>query len=79
MTNKYKLTRFLGEGSYGKVVQGKNIITKEKVAIKFIPGFDSCEYNCAKTLREIQILKKLTNIPDNNFTVKILDIILPGT
>jgi len=32
--NKYKLIRELGEGSFGKIFEGENIITNDKVAIK---------------------------------------------
>lgn len=32
--NKYKLIREIGEGSFGKIFEGENITTKDKVAIK---------------------------------------------
>lgn len=50
----------IGNGAYGEVVEAINIITKEKVAIKYINNSDEAEYACVKTLREIQIMKKLS-------------------
>ena len=53
MTNKYKIKKFLGEGSYGIVVEAMSKRTKEKVAIKYISDYDSSEYSALKTVREI--------------------------
>ena len=47
------------------------------VAIKYMQDYDHSEYDCVKTLREIQILRYLTDIPDNQYSVKILNVILP--
>ena len=74
---KYKIVKILGEGSFGIVVEARKKRTKEKVAIKYISDYDSSEYGALKTVREIQILKKLTEIPENVYTVKILDLIEP--
>tara|TARA_B110000285_G_C14866387_1_gene487054 strand:+ start:89 stop:535 length:447 start_codon:yes stop_codon:yes gene_type:complete len=71
---KYEIIRILGKGSYGLVVEAKDKQTKQKVAIKYIPNYDECEYSCVKTLREIKILKLLSEIPENTHTVKILDL-----
>ena len=32
--NKYKIGKLLGEGSFGKIFEGVNISTEEKVAVK---------------------------------------------
>jgi serine/threonine protein kinase len=53
----YKLKRSLGVGSYGEVVEAICKVTNKPVAIKFISGIFSCEYDCVKVLREICILK----------------------
>ena len=47
------------------------------VAIKYMQDYDQGEYNCVKTLREIKILKYLTDLPDNLYSVKILNVLLP--
>lgn len=60
------------------MVEARNRRTKEKVAIKYISDYDESEYSAIKTVREIQIMKKLTDIPENIYTVKILDLIEPN-
>jgi serine/threonine protein kinase len=42
------------------------------VAIKFIEHVDENEYNCVKSIREIQILRKLTKISD--YFVHLIDL-----
>lgn len=37
----------------------------------------SDEYSARKTLREIKILRKLSQVPNNLFTTKLLELILP--
>ena len=34
------------------------------------------EYSTTKVLREIQILKQLTHMPNNYYTVKLLDLVV---
>jgi mitogen-activated protein kinase 1/3 len=75
---KYDIIRILGKGSYGLVVEAKDKQTKQKVAIKYIPDYNESEYSCVKTLREIKILKLLSEIPENTNTVKILDLFEAG-
>ena len=65
VTATYKIKKLLGEGSYGQVVLGKDRKTRKKVAIKYIKDYDQHEYDCVKILREIQILKELSNDPSN--------------
>ena len=38
----------------------------------------SDEYSARKTLREIKILRKLSQIPNNLFSTKLYDLILPA-
>lgn len=46
--------------------------TGNKVAIKFIEHVDENEYNCVKTIREIQILRKLSKM--SNLFVELIDL-----
>jgi protein kinase len=57
--DKYKITKTLGDGTYGSVVMGTNKTTNEEVAIKKMKKkFYSWEECMA--LREIKSLRKLS-------------------
>ena len=49
------------------------------VAIKLIKNIDKSAYSMRMLIREIVLLRKLSEIKGNIFTVKILDIIIPTT
>ncbi|XP_023349330.1 mitogen-activated protein kinase 1 isoform X1 [Eurytemora carolleeae] len=55
---RYTDLKYLGEGAYGTVVEAKDNVLKEKVAIKKISPFEHQTY-CQRTLREIRILLSL--------------------
>jgi male germ cell-associated kinase len=58
--DKYKITKTLGDGTYGSVVKAVNINSKEEVAIKKMKKkFYSWEECMA--LREIKSLRKLNH------------------
>ena len=59
--DRYKITKTLGDGTYGSVVKAINKQTNEEVAIKKMKKkFYSCEECMA--LREIKSLRKLNHI-----------------
>jgi mitogen-activated protein kinase 1/3 len=74
---QYKLVDFLGKGSYGQVVKAKHRETKEIYAIKCIKCDPTNLYFFRYVIREIQILRQLSQMESNVFTVKIHDIIVP--
>lgn len=47
------------------------------VAIKLIQNIDKSSYTTRKVLREIIILRKLSEMEENLFTIKLLDVIIP--
>ena len=47
------------------------------VAVKLINGIDRSTIASRFALREIRVMRKLTEMPNNIFTTKILDLILP--
>ena len=73
----YKLLEILGKGSFGIVVRARHRYTQQMVAIKLIDKISNTPYQMRQILREIFLLRKLTQIENNLFTVKLLDIILP--
>lgn len=70
---KYEAIENIGTGAYGVVCKAINKKTKEKVAIKKIPGAFDCFLIAKRTYREIKILKHLKH--DNIISIK--DIIQP--
>ena len=75
--NDYELIKLIGVGSYGEVVHAKSRATGQEVAIKLIDGLFKHSYDSKKIVREIQILRQLSQMPNNQFTTKIFDIITP--
>jgi serine/threonine protein kinase len=60
------LLRFLGKGSYGQVVLGKCRQTGYKVAIKLVGSYSSSEYATVKLVREIQIMRGLKDMAEED-------------
>ena len=67
----YSMLKLLGEGAFGKVTLGVQILTGIKVAIKAIDRSHlQNEHSRRKIFREVYILKKLRS----NYVVKILEV-----
>lgn len=82
IAKSYTLDGVLGQGSYGTVMKGVCKVTGQQVAIKYINGFSKWDYDCVKVIREIQILRKLSDMQKQaNFfcTPEILDVLVPDT
>ena len=75
--NDYHLHKIIGKGSFGQVVKGSCKITSQIVAIKNINNIFVSSYDAIKIIREILIMKHLSFMPDNKYTVKLLDLIYP--
>ena len=73
----YTIGQEIGSGTFGQVFEGHCKTTGQEVAIKLIKDISKSTYGARKILREIVLLKKLSECPNNIFTVKLLDIILP--
>jgi len=59
-------------------VSAKNRQTGQKVAIKLIDNIKKSIYSLRKVFREICIMRKLTNMNKNIFTIKLVEIVLPA-
>ena len=71
LTNKYKIIKLLGEGSFGKVYLSEELKTNNKVVIKSIDIRSMSEIQKNLIINEIKIMKKL-----NHFNViKYIDFI----
>lgn len=73
---QYKLKEIVGKGSFGSVVKAKCLNTGKVVAIKLVENLGTA-FHARCLLREIIILRKLTEMEHNHFFTKIRDIILP--
>ena len=75
---EYKVKENLGHGAYGFVYGCKHRQTKQEVAVKVIEvQHDS--YFLKKLLREIIILRKLSDWDENLYSTKLIDFVLyPG-
>ena len=77
LSDDYEIVRCIGTGSFGQVMKAKNKKTQELVAIKLVKD---CFHNVHRSrllLRELMILRKLSEMEDNIFTTKLYDVILP--
>jgi serine/threonine protein kinase len=59
------------------VVQAKCVTTGKMVAIKFIQDVCHTDYDCVKVIREIVLMRRLSQIEHNTHTAKLLDLIIP--
>lgn len=73
----YEFLMPLGQGSFGEVMKARHLHSQKIVAIKLLKDVFDHEYNSKKLISEIQILRKLTAIPNNVFSTLIYDIITP--
>ena len=69
--DRYEPVKFLGSGSYGKVIEAIDKETKKKVAIKKINDLFVDIIDTKRVLREITLLRFMKN----PFIVKVLDIL----
>ena len=69
--DKYEPVKVLGSGSYGQVIQAKNKLTNQTVAIKRVMGLFEDLIDTKRILREITLLRFMKN----QFIVELLDII----
>ena len=79
--NSYSILNKMGKGSFGTVVSAYCHQTKQTVAIKHINNFEKHEYTCLKVLREIQIMRRLTDMVKDTqlqqFSPQLYDIFSP--
>ena len=68
---------YLGKGAFGEVLKARHLETQQIVAIKCIKNVFRTEYDCRKVLRELTILRQLTDMDDNLFTPKLVDVVVP--
>jgi serine/threonine protein kinase len=77
LNDEYEVIKLLGYGAFGQVMKARNRVTEEIVSIKLMHGCFKTIQRARMLLRELMILRKLTEMEDNIFTTKIYDIILP--
>ena len=73
----YKLSELVGQGSGGQIVKARHRKSNKIVAIKKIDcSFGDLHY-MTYVLRELTILRQLSEMENNHFTNKLLDVIVP--
>lgn len=77
--SSYEPIRDIGFGTFGQVVLARFKETGEIFAIKLIRNVFSSKYHCKKVLREIGILRRLSQLSANVYTSKLYDIIIPAS
>ena len=71
INSRYIFLKYLGRGSFGKVIKAKKIKSEEVVAIKIIENINNFKKHA---LQEIQTLTEIENYdPNNEFIVKMLE------
>ena len=70
---KYKLQKLVGDESFGTVVMARQRETGQQVTIKMIPDVGRNEVFARQTFRKVYILRKLTEMTNNNHTTQLLD------
>ncbi|TFK49112.1 mitogen-activated protein kinase [Heliocybe sulcata] len=73
---QYQVLDVVGEGAYGIVCSAVHKPTQRKVAIKKIAPFEHSMF-CLRTLRELKLLKFLSEAGVSENIISILDIIKP--
>ena len=77
LNDDYEIIKLLGFGAFGQVMKARNKVTNEVVSIKLMHGCFKTIHRARMLLRELMILRKLSEMQDNIFTTKLYDIILP--
>ena len=77
INDRYKIQKLIGEGTYGNVYKGKDRKTGQRVAIKLIKNVFRDELHAKYVCRELKLMRHLTSLNNNIYTVKLLDVIVP--
>ena len=72
---QYELIKMCGEGMYGQVVKARSRSSGQMVAIKLIKNFLGNRDVLRRLIGEVQILRQLSAMKNNQHTIKLLDII----
>ena len=73
--DKYILIKRVGHGSMGHIIKAKIRETGQSVAIKRISRLDDNVDLYRGLAREVSILRQLSKMPENNFSIKLLDAV----
>lgn len=77
--NDYLIVSRLGKGCYGEVAEAIHLGTGRNVAIKLITGVFTDVYELKKVIREIEILRNFSLMPNGHeFVTTLFDVITPA-
>jgi mitogen-activated protein kinase 1/3 len=77
LSKDYEFLKIQGQGSFGQVVKATQKSKNKTVAIKYIADAFENIHSVKRVYREIAILRRLSSMEDNIFTVKLIDVIIP--
>ena len=69
LNGRYIFLKYLGRGSFGKVIKAKNILTNEIVAIKITENNPSFQRHALQEIKTLTEIEKYD--PNNGFIVKM--------
>ena len=77
LKTNYKLTDVVGQGSGGLIVKARHRLSNREVAIKKIDCSFKDLNHMKYVLRELTILRQLSEMVDNQFTIQLYDVVVP--
>ena len=77
LTDDYIIHKVQGQGKRAQVVKATVRKTGNIVAIKYIKNAFEDIKETKQVFREVAILRRLSSMDNNIFTIKLLDVVLP--
>ena len=75
----YKINEKIGEGSFGVVLSATRLEDNKQFAIKLYKEPFKTQYIARQTYREINLMRRLSEMKGNSFTPHIVDLFFPSS
>ncbi len=77
LKNRFEILKFKGQGSFGTVAAARDRGTGQKVAIKMVSLDTEDYYPLKKLLREITIMRQLSQMDGSSLITRLLEVVVP--